>query len=305
MEPLWGIDLGGTKIEGVIIKNIQPLEIITRIRIPTERDKGYQHILHQIALLVEQMKQQSGLLPRSIGIGAPGTINPPSQLLKNSNTIVLNGKPLLADLQTLLQTPIVMANDANCFAVAETLLGVVPQQIPDAMVVFGVIMGTGVGGGLVINGKARNGLHGIAGEWGHNFLDDSGGPCYCGLSGCIEMIISGPALEQYYFTISKKQRKLQEILQRADQLKEPAALQTKERLLHFFGKALASVINILDPDAIILGGGLGNIPALYDEGLQSVIQHSFNSEINTPLLKPMLGDSAGVFGAALLQVPEF
>lgn len=299
MKPLWGIDLGGTKIEGAVIYQLHPLKVSKRLRLPTERELGYEHIIQQIARVVSLMKVETGLVPPYIGIGTPGILDPSTQLIKNSNTLVLNGQPLRHDLEEAIGIPVRMANDANCFAVAETLIGVVAEQVPNAQVVFGTIMGTGVGGGLVINGKARDGIHGITGEWGHNFLDDSGGDCYCGLSGCIEQIISGPALEKHYFTLSGQQLRLPAILALADKQNE-AAIATKERLIHFFGKALASIINVLDPDAIVLGGGLGNIPELYTEGVKSVEYYTFNPKLETPLLKPLLGDSAGVFGAALL-----
>lgn len=300
MTHLWGIDLGGTKIEGVVLKREEGFEVVERLRLPTEREKGYDHILNQISRVVDQLCTRTGLRPESIGFGTPGTIDPSTQLLKNSNTIVLNNQPLKAVLEERLGVPIKMANDANCFAVAETLLGAVPKYVPDAKVVFGVIMGTGTGGGVVIDGVARDGRQGIGGEWGHNFLDDSGGPCYCGLEGCVEMIISGPALERFYQQQKGAALPLREIISRHKAQTDPIATQTVERLLYFFGKALASVVNVLDPDAIVLGGGLANIDLLYTEGRRQLEHFVFNTKLETPLLRPELGDSAGVFGAALL-----
>ena len=300
MGPLWGIDLGGTKIEGVVLEDRDSPNVLKRLRIPTEREKGYEHILEQITKIVEVLAIEVGIRPQKIGIGHPGILEPSSQLIKNSNTIVLNDMSLKVDLEQALSIPVVLANDANCFAIAETEMGAVKSAVPHAEVVFGVIMGTGVGGGLVINGKVRNGKHGIAGEWGHNFLDESGGKCYCGLTGCNEMIFSGIALEKYYESISNERRKLKEIvaLHLAD--KDEVATMTVKRLLHFFGKAMSSVINIVDPDAIVLGGGVGNIDLLYTEGLKEVEKNIFNHRLETPFLKPKLGDSAGVFGAAFL-----
>jgi len=299
-KPLWGIDLGGTKIEGAILKNSSNPNTIARLRLPTEQEKGYQHILYQIAEVVNLLKKESGLTPKKIGIGTPGTLDPATGLLKNSNTTCLNGQPLKKDLEELIQIPLEMANDANCFAVAETTLGVVKQQVPDAKVVFGIIMGTGVGGGLVVNGQVINGKHGIGGEWGHIFLDESGGPCYCGKIGCAERILSGPSLEKFYFELTGEKIKLPEIISRHLAKTDPPATQTVERLLYFFGKGVSYIINIIDPDVIVLGGGLGNIDFLYKEGIQSTLPHVFNPVLQTPFLKPMLGDSAGVFGAALL-----
>jgi predicted NBD/HSP70 family sugar kinase len=295
---LWGIDLGGTKIEGAIIESIQPLKVSSRLRIPTEKDKGYEHIIGQIGKVVDLLREDSGAEPETIGIGTPGTLDPITGLMKNANTTALNGQPLKQDLEKALGLPVQMANDANCFAVAEARLGKVPREAPDAQVVFGVIMGTGVGGGLVINGKVRNGRQGIAGEWGHNFLDFSGGECYCGQIGCVETIISGPALQRFYESQSGKKDKLKNILERVDT--DEHAKATLDRLIHFFGKGMASVINTLDPDVIVLGGGLGNIPDLYTKGVESVKKHVFNHRLDTQFLAPELGDSAGVFGAAML-----
>ncbi|MCB0583705.1 MAG: ROK family protein, partial [Phaeodactylibacter sp.] len=162
------------------------------------------------------------------------------------------------------------------------------------------IMGTGVGGGIVFDGKLLEGRHGIAGEWGHNFLDESGGPCYCGRSGCVETVLSGPALERYYFQLSGNNYRLPEIVERYRSGSDDAAAATMERLIHFFGKAMAAVINVLDPDVVVVGGGLGNIELLYSKGVASVRKYVFNNGLKTKFLKPMLGDSAGVFGAALL-----
>ena len=302
MEPLWGIDLGGTKIEGAILEHRNSINTLVRLRVPTERDKGYSHILKQIHKLVEQMKAASGLQPKAIGFATPGTLDPKTKTLKNSNTVVMNGQPVRKDISNKLGVPIYMANDANCFAIAEANLGAVQDHMPDASVVFGVIMGTGVGGGVVINGKILNGRHGIGGEWGHNFCDVSGGRCYCGKIGCNETVFSGPALEKYYAEISGESRRMKEIVARHKEGTDKKATETVKRMLHFFGISLSTIINVIDPDAIVLGGGLGNIDLLYSEGKASVEKHIFNPELNTLFLKPKLGDSAGVFGAALLVV---
>ncbi|WOK05046.1 ROK family protein [Imperialibacter roseus] len=299
-RPLWGIDLGGTKVEGVIISSDKRPDVIARLRLPTEADKGYDHIVRQICKLVDLLKTESGLTPESIGIGTPGAMDPTTNTLKNSNTTCLNGKPLRQDIEKQLGIPVAMANDANCFAIAETLWGAVPEKVPDAKVVFGVILGTGVGGGLVMYGKVPNGRHGIAGEWGHNFLDASGGPCYCGHTGCVEQVLSGPALQKYYESLSGEKRKLPEIVERAKTGDDKAAVQTMDRMVEFFGKAISVIVNIVDPDAIVLGGGVGNIDLLYSKGVKEAEKHLFNPRLETPFLRPKLGDSAGVFGAALL-----
>lgn len=300
MKPLWGIDLGGTKIEGIVIESAENPNVLSRIRVPTEKHMGYDHLVNQFKVLVDMMAKESGYKPDRIGIGTPGTIEPSNGLLKNSNTTVLNGQPLRKDIEDLLGIPVKMANDANCFAVAETIMGVVKEHDPKAEVVFGIIMGTGVGGGIVVNGQVLQGKHGIAGEWGHNFLDLDGGTCYCGKVGCVETIISGPALERYYTRLTGTHLPLKEIYAQYKKGGNANAEATMGRLLTYFGKAVANLINILDPDCIVLGGGVGNIDLLYEEGIKHVAKHVFNPRVDTLFLKPKLGDSAGVFGAALL-----
>lgn len=297
---LWGIDLGGTKIEGIILKSANGTESIFRDRVPTEAHLGYEHVLNQITGLVEMMEAKAGYRSEKIGMGTPGTMDPNTGLFKNSNSIVLNYKPLKTDLERLLGSEVLTANDANCFALAETRLGVVKEQFSEAEVVFGVIMGTGAGGGIVVNGKVINGKQGIAGEWGHNFLDETGGPCYCGKSGCVETIISGPSLERFYKAQSGQSLKLKEIVKLAAAKSDAVAIATIERLHEMFGKALSVIINILDPDVVVIGGGVGNIPSLYDQGVKALTKYVFNDRLDTPIVKPKLGDSAGVFGAAFL-----
>lgn len=299
MEHLWGIDLGGTKVEGVVL-HAETYEVLARTRIPTEKEHGYEHIVGQIHKLIKLIEEDTGITATKIGIGTPGAIDPVTQTLKNSNTVCLNHQPLKRDLESMLALSVTMANDANCFALAEARMGIVPEIYPQAQVVFGVIMGTGVGGGIVVNGQVINGKQGIAGEWGHSYLDDSGGKCYCGDIGCVERIISGPSLERYYEEVSGKSMRLPAIVKAYRERKDQDAIQTMERLLHFFGKGLSNVINILDPDVVVLGGGVGNIEELYDEGIDHLKQHVFNTRFETIVAKPKLGDSAGVFGAAFL-----
>ena len=303
-QTLLGIDLGGTKVEGAIIEYdaAKPLEMNTllRTRIPTEKEKGYEHIINQIKKLVDKIEEESGQKFDSIGIGTPGAIDPTSQLMKNSNTTALNGMPFHKDLQKALGVDLKIANDANCFALAEAKLGVVAQENLNAEVVFGVIMGTGVGGGLVVNGKIINGRHGIGGEWGHNFLHESGGDCYCGKVGCVETVLSGTGLQKFYKSQTGNTKTLKEIYQAYKNKSDEQAVATIERLIEYFGMGISTIVNMIDPDVIILGGGVGNIPELYNEGVESVKKYVFNPDLQTAILKPSLGDSAGVFGAALL-----
>ncbi len=297
---LWGIDLGGTKAEGVILGPGGSEDILFRDRVPTGADKGYEHVLGQLETLISHMEAKAGYRPARIGIGTPGTLDRQSNLMHGCNSVCLNGKPLRDDLARRLRIGVEIANDANCFALAEARLGIVPRDFPKANVVFGVIMGTGVGGGLVVNGRSIDGHHGIGGEWGHNFLDESGGPCYCGKSGCVERVLSGPSLEQYYEAASGTKLHLKEIHQRA-LAGEEAAVKTIDRMVAFFGKAISVVINIVDPDVIVIGGGVGRIPDIYTRGKEAIKGYIFNDgRVSTPIVQPLLGDSAGVFGAAYL-----
>ncbi len=300
MKPIWGIDLGGTKIEGIVVDADQSYAPMARLRVPTEQQHGYGHIVTQIGKLVDLLRQETGHSPEKIGIGTPGALDPQANTLKNSNTTCLNGQPLKADLEELLGLDILIANDANCFALAETKLGIVPDAVPNAEVVFGVILGTGVGGGVVVHGKVLQGLQGIAGEWGHNFLDESGGNCYCGRKGCVEKVLAGPNLQRFYTSLSGEERKLQDIVERAHAGTDAHAQATIDRLVAFLGKGLGVIINVLDPDAIVIGGGVGNISDIYDRGASEISRYVFNHTMHTPILRPKLGDSAGVFGAAML-----
>ncbi len=298
--PIWGVDLGGTKIEAVVLESKRNPDVIVRERIDTEAEQGYRHILGRIKLLLDQVSEETGLIPEIVGFGTPGTLDPITKTMKNCNTTYLNGQPMKSDLEELLGYPIEIANDANCFALAETCMGSVKKHMPEAKVVFGVIMGTGVGGGIVVNGEVINGRQGIGGEWGHNFLDESGGNCYCGKIGCVEKVISGKDLERYHLDTFGVNKKLKDIYKEHLESSNPEASHTINRLITFFGKAISVVINILDPDVIVLGGGVGNIDLLYTDGVEEVKKHLFNTRLDTVFLKPSLGDSAGVFGAACL-----
>ena len=296
----WGIDLGGTKIECVVLDSDKDMEVVARKRLATEADKGYRHILSRIKELLDQVAEEIGERPQKVGFATPGVLEPSSQTMKNCNTTCLNGQPMHRDLEEILGVPVRLANDANCFALAEALMGA-GKDYPNAEVVFGVIMGTGVGGGIVVNQKIIGGHHGIGGEWGHNILEENGEPCYCGKSGCVEQVISGPALERYYLQVSGVKRSLKEIMANYHAGNDTHALATVDRLLEYYGRAISTLINVLDPDLIVIGGGVGNIDLLYTEGYERIRKYIFNKGVvTTPILKPKLGDSAGVFGAALL-----
>lgn len=294
-----GVDVGGTKIECAVIAFGNSPDAIVRRRIPTEGSGGYRHVLQRIAGLVGEVGEEAGLRPDVIGVGTPGTLDPDTGFLRGCNSQHLLGQPFRTDLETLLGIPVVVENDANCLVLAETRMGVVPDLPGPKDVVFGVIMGTGVGGGLVVDGNLVAGANRIAGEWGHNHLDDSGGQCWCGRTGCVETLISGPALENHYREHAGFHLPLAEIADRALS-GDSIARQTIDRLLTWFGRAIAGIINSIDPDIIVIGGGVGNIDLLYTDGLKQAARWVFSPTLKTRLVRPALGDSAGVFGAALL-----
>jgi len=285
-----GIDLGGTKIEGILTN--ENYKTITRKRIPTNQEEGYDSILESIKNLVLELSQESNDKV-SVGVCTPGALSLNSGLIKNSNTQCLIGKDLQNDLKNILDYNVSIENDANCFALAETKLG----AGKNSNIVFGVIMGTGVGGGIIIDGKIHRGRTNIAGEWGHHCLHPEGNSCYCGNKGCVETYISGPALEKKWLELSGQTQPLPEIIHNSD---DPHFENWKNSFLENFALSLSNVIDILDPDTIVLGGGLSNIDFLYDEGKNAVYDNVFSDIIDTPIIKNELGDSAGVFGACML-----
>lgn len=285
-----GIDLGGTKIEGICLD--ETLKVTERKRIPTNQQNGYKHIVNSITSLINDITKD--ISDCSVGVCTPGAISKKTGFVKNSNTQCLIGMPLKEDLENSLGKKILIDNDANCFAMAEAKMG----AGMGFGVVFGVIMGTGVGGGIVIDGKVHKGRTYIAGEWGHHTLHQNGNPCYCGRSGCVETYISGPALEKHWMQLTGRTESLPTIVQNLD---SENGQKWKKEFLDDFGVSLANVIDILDPDAIILGGGVSNIDFLYTEGKNSVYRNVFSDLVDTPILQNKLGDSAGVFGAAMLH----
>ena len=290
-----GIDLGGTKIEGIVL-DASGKEVI-RKRIPTERERGYQHILNRLKAMHDELASAVQGKPSTFGIGTPGAISPRTGLLKNSNTVCMNGQPVKADLEKLLGRKIEIQNDANCFAMAEALMGAGRGK----NLVFGVIMGTGCGGGIVYKGEVFTGRQGIAGEWGHMSLDPQGPVCFCGQRGCVETFISGGGLERLYAGKFGAHRLFKDIT--ADYAAGDArAREFVQEFFNHFGRAMANLIDILDPDIVVLGGGVSNYAALYTEGVAAVKKFVFNDELETPIVKHQLGDSAGVLGAALVGI---
>ena len=289
-----GIDLGGTKIEGVLLSSDN--KIIERKRIHTKQEEGYESIIHRIVKLIKNIKSIS-IKDCQIGICTPGALDIETGILKNSNTVCLIGKPIKEDLESELKCSIAIDNDANCFAMAEALLG----SGKNYETVFGVIMGTGVGGGLVLNRKIHHGRLFIAGEWGHQVLYPNGRNCYCNKKGCVETYLSGPSLEKEWEKNSNEFLPLKKIIELYDNRPNDNYTKWKNEFLSNFGIALSNVINIIDPDVVVLGGGLSNIKFLYSEGILSIQKNIFSNKNDTPIVSNKLGDSAGVFGAALLN----
>ena len=285
-----GIDLGGTKIEAILIDN--QFQVIERKRVPTMRDDGYSAILKRIIDLAKDMINAADV-DGPIGICTPGAIEPETGLLKNSNTVCLIGQPIQKDMEKELKIPVLMENDANCFALAEATIGAAKKY----NVVFGVILGTGCGGGISIHKNIHRGANRIAGEWGHHTLYPDGRDCYCGNKGCTESYISGTALEKEWQEISGTFARVTDVIDNKLYESHP---EWRSNFILNFGRAMANVIDILDPDAIVLGGGLSKIDFLYTDGKESAYSETFSEIVSTPILKNKLGDSGGVFGAAML-----
>jgi fructokinase len=290
-----GIDLGGTKTEGILLNPQNLTEY--RERMDTPRHLGYRAIITSISDLIQRC---AGSVPKgnpySIGIGIPGTIYPPTGLVQNANTTCLIGKPFKTDLEDRIGRPICMENDANCFTLAECLAGAAKQYD----MVFGIIMGTGCGGGLYVNGSVRKGPHDICGEWGHFGIDPQGATCYCGKKGCIETKISGSGVEKAYFAGFGNRLTMREIVN-GYRMQVPECKEIFLQFLDDFGRSVGGLISTIDPDAIVIGGGLSNIDELYTQGVERIRYYAFHRDVQTPILKNRLGDSAGVFGAAWLE----
>ena len=292
-----GIDLGGTKIE--IIALSAAGEVLLRRREETP-ERNYAGILGLVARLVRQAEAELGERA-SVGVGTPGSPSPESGLARNSNSTCLNGRPLKLDLERVLAREIRLANDADCFALSEAIDG----AARGARVVFGVILGTGVGGGIAVDGRLLSGPNAIAGEWGHNPLpwptdDERPGPaCYCGKRGCIETFLSGPGIALQHAATSGVQLAPEEIVSRA-RTGDRAAAETLRCYEGRLARALATVINVLDPEIVVLGGGVSNIESLYTRVPPLLSRWVFSDVVRTKLVRNLHGDSSGVRGAALL-----
>lgn len=292
-----GVDLGGTKIEAVVLAGDGA--ILIRKRVPTPAH-DYHAIVNAVADLILDLEQVVGETC-TVGVGMPGTFSPRTGLLRNSNTTALNGRPLNRDLEALLARELRFENDANCFALSEARDGAARDQSP----VFGVIIGTGTGGGIVVDGRIVRGANAIAGEWGHNPLpwprDDErpGAPCYCGLNGCIETFLSGAGFRRGYTGLSGRDLTVQAIVERANH-GEAAALDALRLYEDRLARSLAAVVNVIDPAVIVLGGGLSNIGSLYRQVPALLCDYVFTDHLDLQLRAAAHGDSSGVRGAAWL-----
>lgn len=292
-----GVDLGGTKIEAAVVA--QDGETTLRRRVATPRD-DYDATIEAVAGLVADLEGRLGH-QTTVGVGMPGTISPATGLVKNANSVWLNGRALDRDLGARLGREVRFTNDANCFALSEARGG----AAAGAAVVFGVIIGTGTGGGIVVNGRVLTGRNAVAGEWGHNPLpwprpeELPGSPCYCGLRGCIETFLSGPGLARDHAETTGDERSPVEIAERAAG-GDAAAEATLQRYEDRMARALASIINVVDPDLIVLGGGMSNLTRLYTNVPRLWTRYVFSDRVDTLLVAPRFGDSSGVRGAAWL-----
>jgi fructokinase len=295
-----GLDIGGTKAEVLAVRADGTEALRTRVASPRE----YPELLDAVSGLVAQADAALGGAGRApVGIGAPGSPNPQTGMHRNSNLLCMNGRPFAADIAARLARPVRVTNDANCLALSEAIDGAAAGQ---GDVVFGVILGTGVGGGVVVRGDVIDGRNGIAGEWGHNPLPGLGDAeaaahrCYCGKLGCLEQFLSGPALERRYAQVSGTQRALADIAVRAAAGTDQHAVDTLDWFVHALARSLSVVVNIIDPHAIVLGGGVSNIPGLAERVQAALPALVFSDECRTPVLRAAHGDSSGIRGAAML-----
>ncbi len=292
-----GIDLGGTKVEGIVLDN-ESNEVF-RKRMPNGKEKGYEFLLGNIKSLYKQCLEKCNSEIHTVGLGMPGSLDRETGLLKNSSNIpCMSQKPFLTDLERILDHNVGLDNDANCFALAEAVLGAGRGKD----LVFGVILGTGVGGGLVFKGEVIKGMRDCTGEWGHSTIDyKNGDEWHGGVNGAVEAYISGSGVQARYKAENNEELATADIVYN---YRNGAAksVEAMDEFFEYFGIAMSNLIKFYDPEVIVLGGGLSNIEELYTEGIKRVAKYNLNKELYTPIVKNKFGDSAGVFGAALIGV---
>ncbi len=291
-----GIDLGGTKVEGIVTD--ENSNELFRKRLPNGREKGYDGVLDTLKELYQNLAGFIDNQPHTLGLGMPGSISKKTGLLKNCNIQFLNQHPFVDDLTKAFNHNVAVENDANCLALAEALIGAGAGKD----VVFGVIIGTGCGGGLVVNGKVIRGLSENTGEWGHSVINFESGPEWgTAPRGIVEAYISGSGIENQYKLKNNEELSVPEIVDNY-RSGESKSSQTMDQFFEHFGICMANLIKYLDPDVIVLGGGVSNVDEIYTEGLERVRKYVFHNDLYTPIVKNKYGDSAGVFGAALIGV---
>lgn len=291
-----GIDLGGTKTEVILLADKKTVLFRKRVATLVDTKNNYASVIESIhALVAQALSVVSPTDDYTVGVGIPGTIDRKTGRVQNANTTWLAGHYFQADLEKKLNKKIFMENDANCFTLAEAIGGAAIGY----KIVFGIIMGTGCGGGICIDGTLHSGSHGIAGEWGHFAIDPNGEKCFCGNTGCIDTKLTGTGMARSYKKRMNKKLSAEQIVEQARQ-NDKECRQIFDQFLDDFGRSVGGLISLLDPDAIVLGGGLSNISELYTIGVEKVKTYAYHKNLKTPILKNLLGDSAGVFGAAWL-----
>jgi len=300
----WGLDIGGENIEGLVLasfsENNDNPKVLARMRVPTEQNEGYQHVLERLKLTFDIIKKQVGHSPHTIGVSVPGLVDIEHKVHKNCSVTCLNNKNLKKDLEQLLQVEVLIENDGNCLVLAETRLGIVKEKAPDAVNVFGAIMSTGVGGGWMLHHKLFRGKHHLAGEWGHTVISHTGKKCYCGKYGCLETFIGAPALQELYLKHTKQKANIKDIIQLSDALQSDARVEIVKHLVKYFSLAISNIVHLIDPEVIVIGGELCHFPELFEQGKEEIGQLIFDSKLQTTILKARFREGSSVYGAALI-----
>jgi len=299
MGPRWGIDIQAEYVEGLVLESLGAPRSLRRLRVASEVDKGYYHVLGQVHKLVEVLSAEVGMRASKIGVAVPGNFDPITKTLKQSGLNAFEAKPLATDLRTYLGLEVTLQDAARCMTLAETRFGIVTESVPNAKCVVGVRLGNYLSGAVVINGRILNGRQGIAGSFAHSYLDAKGGNCWCGKHGCAETLLAGRSIERFYTDLSGKHLPLSTLFgPRNESL--PYMAELREHVVYNLAKALGPVINLLDPDCIVLGGLPVNDDVVFNQLPEVLKRFVHNSRLDTVLVRPKLGRRVVVTGAALL-----
>ena len=299
MGPSWGIDIRGQHIEGVVLEDPGSPRVLRRLRVPTEVDRGYYHVLGQVHKLVEVLSADVGMRADRVGLAIPGHLDPITKTLKHSGLEAFDGKPLPTDLQTYLGLEVKLQGGARCMTLAECRFGSVTEQMPGAKAVLGVQLGEHVEGAIVINGRILNGRQGIAGSIGHTFLDPKGGPCWCGKHGCVDTLLSAGAIEQHYHMLNGRERTIEAIFS-GSAGPRPDLDALREHIVYNLAKALGPAISLLDPDCVVLAGLPVDDKVVMQQLPEVLKRFVSNTRLDTLILQPKLGSQSVAIGAALL-----